>query len=210
MWLFPANAHPYCATALLNYDHWVWRSLGQKEEGERWSPRVHNEIDSPGRGSFDGRTAQLSWSGVGSCQFEKEGGRIDTTGRRILELTTDDDIEAEIDHADQYQQNIQCILSKLNKALVTPASGTEHTPRVESTPTAPKAPSIMTPITTDPPTGEAVTLVTPHTGTHRTKVKIPKLTLPCFSSNLRRWTAFWDSYKSAFHGNDELSKVQSQ
>ena len=36
----------------------------------------------------------------------------------ILKLTPDDDIEMEIDHADQYQENIRCTLSKLNKALL--------------------------------------------------------------------------------------------
>ena len=36
----------------------------------------------------------------------------------ILELTLDDDIEAEIDHADQYQESIRRTLSKLNKALL--------------------------------------------------------------------------------------------
>ena len=30
----------------------------------------------------------------------------------ILELTPDDDIETEIDHADQYQENIQCTLQQ--------------------------------------------------------------------------------------------------
>lgn len=47
----------------------------------------------------------------------------------ILELTPDDDIEAEIDHADQYQENIQRTLSKLNKALLAisaPAPRTDH------------------------------------------------------------------------------------
>lgn len=38
-------------------------------------------------------------------------------------------------------------------------------------------------------------------------MKLPKLTLPHFNSNLTKWTAFWDSYKSAIHSNDELSRV---
>ena len=123
----------------------------------------------------------------------------------ILELTTDDDIEAEIDHANQYHENIQRILSKLNKVLITPAPRTEHTPRVKSTPAAPTAPSTVTPITTDPPPGGVVIPATPHT--HGTKVKLPKLTLPHFSGNPTRWTTFWDSYELAIHGNDELSEV---
>lgn len=38
-------------------------------------------------------------------------------------------------------------------------------------------------------------------------MKLPKLTLPHFSGNPIKWTAFWDSYESAIHSNDELSEV---
>lgn len=114
----------------------------------------------------------------------------------ILELTPDDDIEAEIDHADQYQENIQRTLSKLSKALLAVIE-----------PTHPRLPPPATPptgaaVTIDPPTKEATT-----PPAHGTKVKLPKLTLPHFGGNPTRWTAFWDSYESAIHGNDELSEV---
>ena len=88
----------------------------------------------------------------------------------ILELTADDDIDVEIDHADQYQENIQHILSKLNKVLIIPAPRTEHNPRVQSTLAAPKALSTVTPIMTDHLSGGVVTPDTSHT--HGTKVKL--------------------------------------
>ncbi len=56
----------------------------------------------------------------------------------ILELTPDDDIEAEIDHADQYQEGIRRTLSKLSNALavVAPTPRTDPAARVDPTPTA--------------------------------------------------------------------------
>ena len=115
----------------------------------------------------------------------------------ILELTPDDDIEAEIDHADQYQENIRRTLSKLNKALLAATA-----------PTPGEWPRVTLPLPATPPTGDSLSsdplaATTPV----RTKVKLPKLTLPHFNGNLTRWTAFWDSYESAIHGNDALSEV---
>ena len=123
----------------------------------------------------------------------------------ILELTPDD-IETEIDHADQYQENIQRTLSKLNKALhvITAPTSKEPPHRVDPPPS--RSPPTTTPpgspISSDHPTGEP-----PTPPVRGTKVKLPKLTLPHFNGNLTKWTAFWDSYESAIHSNDELSEV---
>lgn len=50
--------------------------------------------------------------------LDRKVGVLTPLDAKILELTPDDDIEAEIDHADQYQEDIQRMLSKLNKALL--------------------------------------------------------------------------------------------
>jgi len=65
-----------------------------------------------------------------------------------------------------------------------------------------------TPTTVDPPVLGRDTPGT-HTATltHGNKVKLPKLTLPHFNGNQVRWTAFWDSYESVIHSNDELTEV---
>ncbi len=39
------------------------------------------------------------------------------------------------------------------------------------------------------------------------KVKLPKISLPCFKGNPVYWIAFWDSYESAVHLNSALSDV---
>ena len=39
------------------------------------------------------------------------------------------------------------------------------------------------------------------------RTRLPKITLPRFSGDIMKWTAFWDSYKSAVHSNNELSDV---
>jgi len=120
------------------------------------------------------------------CQSEKVLSPIDA---QILELTLDDAIE---DHADQYQENIQGILDKLNKAM---DSGITTTPRMTAPPT-------QVAIEAGATTRERAAPSTPGS-----KVKLPKLTLPHFNSTPLRWMAFWDSYVSAIHGNDELSEV---
>jgi hypothetical protein len=115
----------------------------------------------------------------------------------VLELTPDDDIETEIDHADQYQENIRRTLSKLNKALLAATAPIPREPlRLDPTPPPPIAPPTGHPVSSDPRT------VTPPV--HGTKVKLPKLTLPHFNGNLTKWTAFRGSYESA---NDALSEV---
>ena len=129
----------------------------------------------------------------------------------ILELTAGDALTEEIDHADQYQENVQRVLAKLNQALHpvhAPTPRTDPTPRVDPTPVVP---TTGTPITVDPPVGGRDTLGThPATPTHGNKVKLPKLTLPHFNGNPVRWTAFWDLYDSAIHSNDKLSEVDKR
>ena len=119
----------------------------------------------------------------------------------ILELTADEGIEAEIDHADQYQENIQRILSKVNKAML---SSRTSTPGGDSARGVDPAHTTPTTGASVPPVGGGGTPPVHGTGT---KVKLPKLTLPRFSGNPLRWTAFWDSYESAVHKSDELSEV---
>ena len=40
------------------------------------------------------------------------------------------------------------------------------------------------------------------------RVELPKINLPHFRGNLMRWTAFWDSFDSAIHSNDQLSEIE--
>ena len=109
----------------------------------------------------------------------------------LLELTGDDALTEEIDHADQYQENVQRVLAKLNRALHpvrAPTPRTDPTPRMDPIPVVP---TTGTPTIVDPPVGGRDTPGThPATPTHGNKVKLPKLTLPHFNGNPVRWTAF--------------------
>ena len=129
---------------------------------------------------------------------------------KIVELIPDDALTEEIDRADQCQENVQRVLARLNKALLSdrePTPRVEPIPRVDSTPADPTAGTLPV---VDPPSGEGGgpprTHPTPP-ATHGSKVKLPKLTLPHFNGSPVRWTAFWDSYESAIHHNEELSNV---
>lgn len=42
---------------------------------------------------------------------------------------------------------------------------------------------------------------------HGAKVKLPKLSLPHFNGDLKKWPTFWDSYESAIRKNDELTDI---
>ena len=39
------------------------------------------------------------------------------------------------------------------------------------------------------------------------KPRLPKLLLPKFKGDVKHWTAFWDSFQSAVHNNDDIPKV---
>ena len=60
---------------------------------------------------------------------------------------------------------------------------------------------------TDPRTAgdDSVDGATPTT--RGARVKLPKISLPRFGGDPVKWTTFWDSYRSAIHGNDSLSDV---
>lgn len=50
-------------------------------------------------------------------------------------------------------------------------------------------------------------VVPPPTPTNPVKAKLPKLVLPKFRGDVTTWMGFWDSYKSAVHNNESLSKI---
>ena len=104
------------------------------------------------------------------------------------------------------------VLSELNKALGTvtappPAATMRTEPPLSAEHTTPSecpdhtgAESRTTPKETHPP----IIATTPTT---EERLKLPKISLPHFRSNLMRWPAFWDSYNSAIHTNDSLSEI---
>ena len=131
--------------------------------------------------------------------LRRKGEILTPLDAEILELTPDEAIETEIEHADQYQENIQATISKIHNVLSPPGM---PTPRTDATP---EVLATHTSITSATP--RAPTPTEPGGSAHGSKVKLPKLTLPHFNGNPLKWTMFWDSYDSAIHSNEELNDV---
>ena len=47
---------------------------------------------------------------------------------------------------------------------------------------------------------------TPLASTSSTKAGLPKITLSTFQGNVTNWTSFWESFNSAVHENNKISK----
>ena len=138
---------------------------------------------------------------------------------KIVELTPEEQLENEIERADEYSEKVQRSLMRIRKALrgqpsVRPTRPPDPT-RPDPDPTHrdpdvtvcdPDTPPDRTrrnhepavrdpdpPRTDDPPAATGVA--------GSSKVKLPKISLPHFKGNLVYWTTFWDSYESAVHLN---------
>ncbi len=101
----------------------------------------------------------------------------------IIELVPEDDLEAEIQQADECHEKIFEALARIDHAL--------------------------TPVSTSPATAVDRGKEEPaRTHSSAPKVKLPKLSLlPRFNGDLMKWSTFWDSYESAIHKNDDLTDV---
>ena len=134
----------------------------------------------------------------------------------IAELVPDEELEEEIQQADQQVERVYGAIAKISKVL---GAATQSLVRRAGPPTRTATPPAVadrpiTPTTdaaTDPPprrestdeTLPSAALVTPASD----RVKLPKISLPHFRGNLMRWTAFFDSFNSAVHLNDRLSEI---
>jgi hypothetical protein len=120
----------------------------------------------------------------------------------LADLVPDDELEEEIQRADEYKEKVYGVLAKLKKALG---------PTITPTPAATKR--TTTPPSTDPLTapvtgsGATSTATPPPVVSTTERVKLPKISLPHFRGNLMRWPAFWDSFNSAVHSNHRLSEI---
>ena len=64
--------------------------------------------------------------------------------------------------------------------------------------------AIRVPTTSDPPS--VVSAPSPPIVSN-TKPRLPKLMLPKFKGDIKNWTTFWESFKSAVHDNEAIPKV---
>ena len=129
----------------------------------------------------------------------------------LAELVPDEELEEEIQRADEYKERVYGVLAKLNKAvgpITTPppttVSRTEPLPPAERRlPAVETGHPVTEPRTVPTETPPPIVAATPTTA----RVKLPKISLPHFRGNLMRWSAFWDSFNSAIHINDRLSEI---
>ena len=125
----------------------------------------------------------------------------------MADIVPDDELEAEIQGADEYKERLYGVLAKLKKALEAPSAAvvSPAPPPSVRHPAPVDRRERSDPSTTEPPVGPDTSVVAATPATDR--VKLPKISLPQFRGNLMKWTAFWDSFNSAVHTNDRLSEI---
>ena len=144
----------------------------------------------------------------------------------ILETVKEEEIEAEIERADEVQEQIELALILVEETLKTPSSAGR----------APSLPSVVTPAarrgsseetgedthTHSPREGSPVVPATPTPATaapsegasaasppiQPSRVKLPELTLRKFNGDLTKWGTFWDTFESTIHKSPLLSPVE--
>ena len=85
-------------------------------------------------------------------------------------------------------------LAAINKKLTVLQPGLSKSQNMSGSPPSPLNQNIVE-------NGATSSSVTP------IKVKLPRLEVRKFSGKLEEWQEFWDSFESAIHSNDSLSKV---
>ena len=105
----------------------------------------------------------------------------------ILVITEEKDIEKEIEESDLLREKIHATIVRIDSAI----GCTNQTP---------------SPVTAGE-NQEAEIHNSSTTSQSTAKIKLPKLSLKKFKGDIKEWTPFWDSYKSAIHDNPDLSNV---
>ena len=147
--------------------------------------------------------------------IEEKVATLKALDSELIELVPEEDLEAEIQQADEHLERMYGVLAKLEKALrpsttPTPAvrARTEPAarPRADTErPATPHAEATRPDEATRTPPEEP----TPHADVtpRADSVKLPKIGLPHFNGDLMKWTPFWDSFDSAIHQNARLSEI---
>ena len=112
---------------------------------------------------------------------------------KILNLTAEEELDHEVQQADEMRKKISLCIIKIQAAL----NGTR-----EKTATAREL--------TDPPRPPATTRYRDSSPEHHyaCHVKLPKLSIKTFGGDLTKWTTFWDAFDAAVHSNPVLSNFE--
>ena len=142
---------------------------------------------------------------------------LKTLDSELAELVPDEGLEEEIQQADEYLERLYEVLMKLDKGLElasrtisrtgtpspTSREGSVASVTEEVSPTLDR--TTKSPEVTRKEPGDAVCATLPLPSCE--SVKLPKISLLHFRGNHMKWTAFWDSFESAIHRNEHLSKI---
>ena len=112
----------------------------------------------------------------------------------ILELVSEDDITDEIEEVDVFTEKIQRIIIDVSCAMKQGQATTAITTTAVTPPTSGRRSPLTPPVVSI-------------TGSHGTKVKLPKLALKKFNGDLTKWTTFWDIFESAIDTNPDLTDI---
>ena len=100
-----------------------------------------------------------------------------------MDDATDDEIAEEVQLAGELRGEIKALITSLSDLL------TQQT----------EAPANAAPLTSQTMPGPSKT--------EKARARLPKLEVKKFTGRFHEWQEFWDSYRSAIHSNDSLSKV---
>lgn len=148
----------------------------------------------------------------------------------IVEAVHEDELEGEIERADEVQEQIELLIIEIDTALrsvtltdsgaarardvprdPTPTSEPRTTPRREDPPRSERTERDSSEERDlDPPPPEDTSSV--HTDSLpvpplSSNIKLPKLSLKKFGGDLTKWTTFWDTFESAVHRNPALTNI---
>jgi len=109
--------------------------------------------------------------------------------QEVLSLCSVEEIPQEIGESERYVEKIIMCQKRINDISQQNDGTTQET----SNPLA----RLM----------QALPLGVPQQPMNQVKAKLPKLILPTFRGDVTTWTGFWESYKSAVHDNENISKI---
>ena len=116
--------------------------------------------------------------------------------KEILDLSTEEEIASEIEETDQFCNQVELVLARLDEALATMAPKIQASPHTSKELMNEPAQSVshVNILSNDLPTHDA-----------GSQIKLPKLVLKRFHGNITKWCSFWDTFEAAIHKNSKVA-----
>jgi len=131
-------------------------------------------------------------------QFNHKKDIITGLDEKIIALTDEKDLEAEIVESEEALSSISLHITQVKRLL---------SPSIPHQSVRTTAQSDISEEHSSPPTSKGIT-VTGAAAVHDNVIRLPRFNIPMFSGDILSWEPFWDSYDAAVHSNTTLSDVQ--